>query len=704
MLFKEIKHEFEIDGRKCSFETGKLALRSESSILARMGDTVITVNVNSAPQKQDFDFFPLTVEYIEKFYASGKINGSRFVKRERFPSDDAVLKARMIDRAVRPRFPKDYKNEVNIIITVMSYDEENDPLLLALNASSVALMYSTAPFNGPIASVRVSEDGKHIFKAMDITSQEDKMNYVVSGDGKVFTMIDAACYEVEEEKILDSMKKSLDLMNPWLKAQEEFLSKLEKKNKEYPSYALPEEAVTEVKEFLTEEKIRENLIKADDKLHESTKEELFQNFESKYTKAVLAEAYDYLLKKALRKIVLEENKRVDGRGIEEIREMYTEVDLLPRVHGSALFTRGVTQTLTIATLGSLRDVRLVDDMEGEREQRYMHFYNDLPFAYGQCDRVKLMPSRRALGHGMLAEKALLPVIPTEKEFPYTILVMSEIQGENGSSSMASACGSSMALMAAGVPLRKPVGGIACGLVTAEDGSFKVLTDMQGVEDFYGDMDFKVTGTKDGITAVQMDTKTDGLSMEIVEQTFKQSKEARAKVLEKMAETISEARKELSSFAPRVAQVKVSVDKIGEIIGPGGKHIKELSEVTGAEVEIEEDGTVNIYATSQEAIDMAVKRIEMYDFKPVVGQIYEGKVASIMPYGGFVDLVPGVAGLLHVSEMSDDFVKDVRQFINEGDIIKVKVVGIDNMGKIKLSMKGLNKKEEVKKVEEKVEEN
>jgi len=699
MLFKEIKHEFEIDGRKCSFETGKLALRSESSILARMGDTVITVNVNCAPQKQESDFFPLTVEYIEKFYASGKINGSRFVKRERFPSDDAVLKARMIDRAVRPRFPKDYRNEVNLIITVMSYDGENDPLLLALNASSVALMNSTAPFSGPIASVRVSEDGKNIFKAMDMTSEEDKMNYVVSGDGKVFTMIDAACFEVEEGKVLESMEKSLELMNPWLKAQEEFLSKLEKKNKAYVSYALPEEAIAEVKNFLAEEKIKENLVKADDKLHESTKEELFKNFENKYAKSVLAEAYEYLLKKALRKIVLEENKRVDGRGIEEIREMYTETDLLPRVHGSALFTRGVTQTLTIATLGSLRDVRLVDDMEGEREQRYMHFYNDLPFAYGQCDRVKLMPSRRALGHGMLAEKALLPVIPSEKDFPYTILVMSEIQGENGSSSMASACGSTMALMAAGVPLRKAVGGIACGLVTAEDGSFKVLTDMQGVEDFYGDMDFKITGTKDGITAVQMDTKTDGLSMEIVEQTFKQSKEARMKVLEKMAETISEARKELSSFAPRVAQVKVSVDKIGEIIGPGGKHIKELSETTGAEVEIEEDGTVNIYATSQESIDMAVKRIEMYDFKPVVGQIYEGKVASIMPYGGFVDLVPGIAGLLHVSEISDEFVKDVRQFINEGDIIKVKVVGIDNMGKIKLSMKGLDKKEEPKKEEE-----
>jgi polyribonucleotide nucleotidyltransferase len=375
-----------------------------------------------------------------------------------------------------------------------------------------------------------------------------------------------------------------------------------------------------------------------------------------------------LQKKSLRKVVSEENVRVDGRKTDEIREVAAEVDLLPRVHGSALFTRGVTQTLTIATLGSLRDVRLVDDMEGEREQRYMHFYNDLPFAYGDADRVRLMPSRRAIGHGMLAEKGLWPVIPSESEFPYTILVMSEIQGENGSSSMASACGSTMALMAAGVPLKKMVGGIACGLVTNEDGSFKVLTDMQGVEDFYGDMDFKVTGTETGVTAVQMDTKTKGLTMDIVKQTFAQSKEARLVIIAKMKEAIAEPRSEMSQYAPRVVQIKVPTDKIGEIIGPGGKNIRELSERTGAEIEIEEDGTVNIYSSSKESIDQAAKMIGGYNFVPVVGDIYEGKVASIMPYGGFVDIAPGVAGLLHVSEIADEFIKDVRKFIIEGDII------------------------------------
>ena len=694
MLFKEVKHEFEIDGRKCTFETGKLALRSESSILARMGDTVITVNVNTATPKQESDFFPLTVEYIEKFYASGKISGSRFVKREKFPSDDAILKARMIDRAVRPRFPKDYRNELNLIVTVMSYDGENDPALLAINAASLALMYSSAPFNGPLAGVRMGMvDGKlqNVLKSMDLTTPEEKMNYVVAGDGKTFTMIDAGCYEVSDEEVLDGMKQSLDLMKPWIDAQNEFLSKVEMKSKEYASAAVPDEVVSAVHDFLGDEKIENNLKEANEKVHEATKAEVFAKFEGQYSKMVLAEAYDYLQKKALRKIVLKENIRVDGRQITEIRELYTEVDLLPRVHGSALFTRGVTQALTIATLGSLRDVRLVDDMEGEREQRYMHFYNDLPFAYGICDKVKFAPSRRAIGHGMLAEKALVPVIPSETEFPYTMIVTSEIQGENGSSSMASVCGSTMSLMAAGVPIRKPVAGIACGLVTDEDGSFKVLTDMQGVEDFYGDMDFKIAGTADGVTAVQMDTKTQGLSMEVVEQTFKQSHEARLMILETMSKTISEPRKTLSEFAPRVAQEKVSVDKIGEIIGPGGKNIRELSERTGAEIEIEEDGTVNIYSASQESLDQAVEAIRRYDFKPVVGEVYEGKVASVMPYGAFVDLVPGVAGLVHVSEITDEFVKDVHKYLNEGDIIKVKVVGIDNQGKIKLSIKALNEK-------------
>jgi polyribonucleotide nucleotidyltransferase len=693
MLFKEIKHEFEIEGKKCSFETGKLALRSESSILAKMGDTVITVNVNSQKASGDLDYFPLSVEYVEKFYASGKISGSRFVKRERFPTDDAVLRARMIDRAIRPLFPSDYKDEVSIIITVMSYDEDNDPLILALNAVSVALLNSRSPFEGPIGGVRIGfENGEFVnrLRTMDRTSEEEQMDYVVAGDGKTFSMIDAGCHDISEDVVIEGMEKSLEYMQLWIDEQNKFFKKLEPKDKTYEPMGLDEEIVEKVREFLTEKRIEENLKKMDSSTHQLTKKEIHEKFEGKHSKSSLDEAYDLLLKKSLRKLVTKDDIRADGRKTDEVREIYVETDLLPRVHGSALFTRGVTQTLTIATLGSLRDVRLVDDMEGEREQRYMHFYNDLPFAYGEAYRPKLIPSRRAIGHGMLAEKGLLPVIPSEEEFPYTMVVMSEIQGENGSSSMASSCGSSMALMAAGVPIKKPVAGIACGLVTDEDGGFKVLTDMQGVEDFYGDMDFKVIGTEEGVTAVQMDTKTKGLSMDIVKQAFKQCKEGRLEVLKKMAEVISEHRTDMSKYAPRVVQVKVPKDKIGEIIGPGGKNIREISERTGAEVEIEEDGTVNIYSSSQESIDKAKDLISGYDFHAEVGEIYEGKVASIMNYGAFVDLAPGVAGLLHVSEIADEFIKDVRKFVNEGDIIKVKVVGIDSQGKIKLSIKGIEK--------------
>ena len=693
MLFNHKIYEFEIGGRKCSFETGKLALRSESAIIARMGDTVVEVNVNTAKAKQENDYFPMSVEYIERFYASGKISGSRFVKIERFPSDDAVLKARMIDRALRSRFPDDYRDEVSLIVTVMSYDEENDPVLLAINAASVALMNSQAPFDGPIAGVRMGMEEntiKPIYKSIEDVDLVDKMNYVLGGDGKVFTMIDAGCYEISEEEVVKAMEMSLGEMKIWIDAQNTFLKSLEKKEKTYVSFAVSEDLLKDISEFLGD-KLLENLLAGDKEKHETTKEEVFKKFEGKYSKVLMSEAYEKLLKKTMRKYVAEKNKRADNRDFDEIREMEAEVDLLPRVHGSALFTRGVTQVLTIATLGTLKDAKLVDDMLGEKEKRYMHYYNDLPFAYGDADRVRLSPSRRAIGHGMLAEKALIPVIPSVDDFPYTILVMSEIQGENGSSSMASACGSSLALMAAGIPIRKMVGGIACGLVNEENGTFHILTDMQGVEDFYGDMDFKVTGTRDGITAVQMDNKMSGLTIEIVKETFEKSKIARMKVLDEMEKAIRESRKELSSFAPKVVRAHIPVEKIGELIGPGGKNIRELTEDTGAEITVEEDGAVNIYAMNQESIDKALKYIKGLSFVPVVGEIYEGKVATIMEYGAFVDIAPGISGLVHVSELADEFVKDVRKFVKEGDIVKVKLVSKERDGKLKLSIKQVGEK-------------
>ncbi len=691
MLLQEKKYEFEIDGRKGYFSTGKLALKSESSILARMGDTVVTVNVNTAPALSDAGYFPMSVEYIEKFYASGKISGSRFVKRERFPSDDAILKARMIDRAVRCRFPHDYRNEVNIIVTVMSYDEENDPLILSINAVSAALMKSSAPFNGPVAGVRMGIiDGEiaPIYKVMDEVSKEDTMNYVLGGDGKLFSMIDAGCYEIPEEKVLETMEKSLEVMKPWLEAQNEFIKLCDCKEKsEYPSFDVPEDLLTKMEEFLGD-RVKENLLSGDEKIHNTTKEEVFSNFEGQFTKQSMAEAYDKLLKKALRKLVLETDKRVDGRELNEIREVSCEVGVLPKTHGTGLFTRGVTQALTVATLGSLDDAKLVDDMGGEGEKRYMHYYNDLPFAYGDVGRVSLMPSRRAIGHGALGEKALIPVIPSKEEFPYTIVVMSEIQGENGSSSMASSCGSSLALMDAGVPIRKPVAGIAFGLVTAENGDFKLLADMQGVEDFYGDMDFKITGTRDGVTAVQMDTKLQGLSFEIVKKTFEESKKVREKILDIMEKCLDKPRDHVSENAPKVASAKIPVSKIGELIGPGGKNIKELTEKTGAEISVEEDGTVNIYSNNQESIDSALKAISGLSFVPEEGKIYDGVVKTITEYGAFVDIAPGVAGLLHVSEITNDFVKNVHDYLKEGQEVKVKLLSLDRDGKMKLSMKAV----------------
>ncbi|HCC68131.1 TPA: polyribonucleotide nucleotidyltransferase [Patescibacteria group bacterium] len=685
MLFNEKLYEFEIDGRKCSFSTGKFALRSQNSIFARMGDTVISVNVNSNPSSGDLDYFPLSVEYIERFYASGKISGSRFVKRERFPSDEAILKSRMIDRSIRSRFPSDYMDEVSVIVSVMSYDDENDPVLLAINAVSTALVMSKIPFNGPVVGMNIGLEDP-IYKSMGQVSDEDPMNYVVAGDGEVFTMIDGGCNDIEDEKVVEAMRKGLEYMKPWVEAQNKFVELVGgSQEKEYIPHVLPEDLLENLKKFLGK-RIEENLKAAKRSIHEETMKEVFVEFEGKYSKRELSEGYDKLQKKDLRRIVNEENVRVDGRAIDEIREMDTQIDLLPRVHGSGLFTRGVTQVLSIVTLGTLDDAQLVDDMLGENKKRYMHFYNDLPFVYGEAGRVRLLPSRRGIGHGMLAERSLVPVLPSIEDFPYTIIVVSEVQGENGSSSMASACGSSLALMAAGVPIKKTVGGIACGLVTKDDGTFQVLTDMKGVEDFYGDMDFKVIGTKDGVTAVQMDNKIEGLNMEIVEAAFKKCKEARIKVIDKIEEAISKPRPEVSAQAPQVTSTQIPVDKIGELIGPGGKNIKELTEKSGAEISIEDDGTVNIYADNKEKLEIAMSYISRYNFIPKEGQIYEGKVASVMPYGAFVDINPGVSGLVHVSEMADEFVKDVNSIVKEGDIVKVKLLEIARDGKIKLSMK------------------
>lgn len=696
MLFNEKKYEFEIEGVKGSFSTGKFARRSQASVMATLGGTTVMVNIDTKAPFNEGDFFPMSVEYIEKLYAAGKISSSRFIKRERFPSNEATLRARMIDRSFRSRFPADYRNELTLTVTVLSYDPDNDPLILAINAASAALMISKAPFTGPISGVRIGlKDGKPVAynKVIDETTEEDRMNYVVSGDGEEFTMIDAGCHEVEEGLVIESMKYGLELMKPWIEAQNKFVQMVEVSKEEYTHYGPSEEIIKSMALFLGDEVERNATADQQEKsaLEAETFEKLFKEYEGQYSKSAIKEAYEKLVKKAVRKLILEKEQRVDGRKLDEIRELDFEVGVLPRVHGSGLFTRGQTQALTIATLGNTRNQQLVDDMTGEELRHYMHYYNGLPFSLGEAGRIKWIPGRREIGHGALAEKALWPVIPSIEQFPYTILVMSEVLSQNGSSSMASTVGSTLALMDAGVPIKKPVAGIAMGVVTSEDGKdYRILTDIKDVEDFYGDMDFKVTGTKDGITAVQMDNKAAGLPIEIFEVAIKQARAAIDTILERIDEVMPAPRESVSQYAPKVATVKIPVEKIGELIGPGGKNIRELSEDTQTEVTVEEDGTVNIFGDTQESIEQAKKRVDYLGFVPEIGKVYKGTVAAVMEYGAFVDLVPNVAGLVHVSEMSDEFVKDVHDIVNEGDEVEVKVLDIDRGGKIKLSMKAVKK--------------
>jgi polyribonucleotide nucleotidyltransferase len=635
MLINEKRHEFEINGQKAFFSSGLMSRVSQSAVLAGMGKTTVLVTVNTGEAREDSEFFPMQVEYMEKMYAAGKISGSRYVKRDRFPTDDAVLRARMIDRSFRPRFPNDYRDEVQIIVKVLSYDEENDPVLLAINAVSAALMISRAPFTEPVSGVRVGLVGDQFF-AMYGQADRDELgdsllNMVVAGDGETITNIDANSYEVSEDNIIGSMEFGLDLMKPWLEAQKEFVALFDEEEivkSEYMSFAVSEELTEKIVSAYGETITSD--IGGDFKAEQSvTLEKLYNDYAADYSKREIREGYEKVAKKMMRKSVLEDGKRADGRAFDEIRELDTQVGLLPSAHGTGMFTRGLTQVLTTATLGSARNQLLVDDMTGEDERRYLHFYVESPSCYGETGRVRYIPGRREVGHGSLAEKALYPVLPTEEEFPYTMILYSEILSENGSSSMASACGSTLALMDAGVPIKKPVGGIAIGIVYEEDLSkYQLVTDMIAVEDFFGGMDFKVTGTRDGVTAIQMDTKTSGLPIKVFKEAIAQSKEARMQILDKMQEAIAEPRAELAENAPKFDKVVIPQDKVGELIGPGGKNIKAIIERTGADFDIQDDGSVLIYANSAEDMEVAKREVEEYQgFTPEIGTIYEGTVGD-----------------------------------------------------------------------------
>ncbi len=690
MSFEEKKYEFEIEGKKCSFSTGKFALKSHSAVFAKMGDTVVLATVNIGKANPEMGYFPLSVEYMEKMYAAGLISSSRFVKRDKFPSDDAILRARIIDRSIRPRFPHEYLDEVSVIVKVLSYDPDNDPVILGINAVSAALMISDAPFEGPVAGVRVGlREGALIpyYKHIERESVESSdMNFLLAGDEEGFTNIDADLNEVEQERVVNAMHFGSKLMKDWLEAQEEFAKLVNYEKKEYEAFPIPEGLVNELKD-----KYYEKLCKTDF-TKEKFLEEIYAEYEGEYSKNDLKEAYEEVLKMVVKHLAFEEEKRFDGRKLDEIREIGIETGVLPRVHGSGLFTRGLTQVLTIATLGTLRKQKTVEDMMGEDLRNYMHYYIETPFVFGEAGRVKYVPGRREVGHGSLAEKALYPVLPNTEEFPYTMLLMSEIQSENGSSSMASTCASSLALMDAGVPIKRPVVGIGIGVIVDNPDDvkgFKLLVDMRGEEDFYGYMDFKVTGTRDGFTAIQMDTKAKSLPQFIFVEALEKGRKALDTILDIIEKEVPESNKEVSQYAPKVATINIPSEKIGELIGPGGKNIRMLSETTNTEIEVEEDGKVNIFSVDRESLEEAEKKVSMYALVPKTGEVYDGVVDGVVDFGAFVEIAPGISGLVHISELSDDYVKDVHDFVKVGDKVKVKIMEIEEKtGKMKFTMKGI----------------
>lgn len=684
-------------GKKLTFETGELAVQATSSVLARIGDTVVLVTVVEGG-KTELDYFPLSVEYGERLYAGGKIKGSRWVKREGRPSDEAILAGRLIDRSIRPLFPKTFKNEVQVIVTVLSVDGENEPDILALNAVSAALAISRIPWNGPIGAIRmghVKENGsaeEYLFNPTTTEAQLSDLDLVVSQTKDKTDMIEAGALQVSEDVMATAVEKAHTETQKVIALIEDFVKQAGQQKLEtsedpavHSAVALIEKSYKEEVKTLLEGRVNkesggDDTAELVNKIYEDFK---VGNPGSELDKKVIIQAIDKVMYKMIRSNVLDKKQRPDGRKVDEIRPITAKVGILPRTHGSALFQRGITQALSIVTLGSPRMELLIESAEGEETKRYIHHYSGLPYSFGQTGRVGT-PSRREIGHGALAERALLAVIPSQEEFPYTIRVVSEVLSQNGSSSMASTCGSTLALMDAGVPIKKPVAGISVGMMSDET-KYELLTDIIGLEDFSGDMDFKVAGTDTGITAIQLDVKIPGLTDEQVKAILQRAKEARLQILEKMLSVMPESRAKLSQYAPKIEMVKIPTDKIGELIGPGGKIIKNIIATTGATVDVEDDGSVAISGTEDEAVQKALDWVKSLTREVTVGESFEGEVKRILPFGAFVEFLPGKEGMVHVSKMSKEFVKDPNDVVQIGQKVNVRVVEIDEQGRINLSM-------------------
>lgn len=697
---KKTSETIELAGKQLTFETGDLAKLATSSVLARCGDTMVLATVVAGNERTDIDYFPLSVEYVERLYAGGRIKGSRWVKREGRPSDDSILTGRLIDRSIRPLFPKNYKKDVQVVVTVLSVDGENDPDTLSINAVSAALAISPIPWNGPVAAVRVGlikEEGnggsEYIINPGNADSEFSELDLVVTQTKEKSLMLEAGALQVSEEKMLGAIEKAQEETKKIIELIEKMVKDTGATKDSAPEPTLLYEAVKLFEKNYKQEvvdliKIRVDKEsgrdeKTDELIEKVYSDEKTRNPDTQLDKKIIAKALENLLFKTIRENIIEKGKRPDGRGMDEIRSLSAKVSVLPRTHGSAIFQRGDTQVLTVATLGSPREEQLIESAEGEEAKRYIHHYSFPPYSVGETGRIGT-PSRREIGHGALAERALEAVIPSPDKFPYTIRMVSEVLASNGSTSMASTCGSTLALMDAGVPIKGPVAGIAMGLMT-EGVKYQILTDILGLEDFSGDMDFKVAGTKDGITAIQLDVKIPGLTLTQIKETLDKAKDARMKILEVIKGAIPNHRDEVSEYAPKIEMVHIPVEKIGEVIGPGGRVIKNIIAKTGATVDVEDDGTVAISSQDAEAVKMAVEWIKGLTRELKIGEEFEGEVKRILPFGAFVEVLPGKEGMVHVSHMSKDFVNNPSDVVEIGQKVKVRVSEIDEQGRVNLSM-------------------
>lgn len=702
----EIKnYSIQVGGKQLQAQIGQLAAQAGGAVTITYGETVVLATATMKKQRSEgSDYFPLFVDYEERYYAAGKIKGSRFIKREGRPSDQAILNGRIIDRTIRPLFDERMRNEVQVVVTVLSVDKENEPILCAVMAASLALGISNVPWNGPVAAVRIGEiDNTLKINPVIEEMATSPLNLLVSGTEEKINMIECEAHEYSNEKTAEAAKIAYDEIRKIARFQKKIIAEIGKKKMTVELTAPSDEFVAEIKSFLDEKGLAEAFYTKDKKEQTSLMEIIKEGLEEKLVtqygtnedelvkrRAEAGLIFENYLNDVLHTRILKNDERPDGRKLDELRKISAEVSILPRPHGTGLFQRGETQALTVVTLGAPGDEQIVDTMEVDEKKRYIHYYNFPPYSVGEVGFMR-GPGRREIGHGALAEKALIPVLPSKEDFPYTILVVSEIMSSNGSSSMASTCGSTLALMDAGVPIKAPVAGIAMGIIIGDDGKYKILTDIQGPEDHWGDMDFKVAGTKKGITAIQLDVKIDGITPEIVKEVLERAYTARMEIMETMLAAISSPRAELSKYAPRIISIKINPDKIRTVIGTGGKTINEIIDATGCEIDIEDSGLVFITAKNNESGEKAKKWIEDLTHEVKEGEIFTGKVVKIMDFGAFVEILPGQDGMVHISQLSDERVAKVEDVVKVGQKVTVRVAEIDKMGRINLTMKKIKKR-------------